>query len=73
MQTVGSIFGIRTKAEKQAQRSADAAQVLQQRGAEEGAQLEASRRSVSGVRLRAGGRRSLAYGGNESGLSTTLG
>jgi len=71
--TVKTMFGIRTRAEKKAQQAAEKAQVAQQRSAEEGAQLEAARRTVSGVRLRLNGRRSLAFAGSDTGLSSTLG
>ena len=73
MDTVKSIWGMRTKSEKRAQRAAEDAQNKQARTAEEEARVEAARRSTSGVRLRAGGRRGLAFAGNEAGVTTTLG
>lgn len=71
--TVKGVFGMRTKAQKRAEREVRDAQSRQARAAEEEARLEAARRSVSGVRLRAGGRRATAFAGVETGLAPTLG
>jgi len=71
--SVKTIFGMRTKAQKNAERAAMDAQAKQNRMAEEEAALQAASRSSSGVRLRAGGRRATAFMGSDAGLSSTLG
>lgn len=73
MQGIKRFFGMRTSAEKRLQREAEAAQRLSQRAAEEESARARADRAASGRLLARGGRRSLAFQGDETGVSATYG
>ncbi|WP_303831423.1 hypothetical protein [Asticcacaulis taihuensis] len=74
MNTVRALTGGKSKAQKAAEQAAQAAQLQSARDAEQQAALQTATSSVSGARLRLGGRRSLAFGGQDySGGATTFG
>ncbi len=72
MKTVKNLFGMRTNAQKAAERETTDSQRRQMAASQEEAGRLRAEASASGRRLRGAGRAALAFQGNQAGLASTL-